>query len=123
MNSQDTHLGQEERNEMKSLNNLILCILLIIIIIKSIITLPSKSATVPVVATTPENSWLLMCDMLHPGKFVFDASVADHGCSLRCIYLASSHNTSNDFFDLTIQKDHNLNDGIYCRPDHVCLFV
>lgn len=60
-----------------------------------------------------------MCDMLHPGKFVFDASVSDHGCSLRCIYFDSSVNATDQIFDVSIQKEHNLNDGIYCRRDHV----
>lgn len=84
-------------------------------------TPPVTTASPPV--TAPENSWLLMCDMLHPGKFVFHASVADHGCSLRCIYFDSSHNSSSEYYDVSIQKDHNLNDGIYCRRDHVRLFA
>lgn len=72
-----------------------------------------------------DNSWLLMCDMYHTqqqndsDKFVINAIVSPTGCQLTCVVLESSSQQQKGFFDRTVTHLHNLNDGIYCKRDHV----
>lgn len=72
-----------------------------------------------------DNSWLLMCDMFHTqqqndsDKFVINAIVSPTGCQLTCVVLESSSSEQKGFFDRTVTHLHNLNDGIYCKRDHV----
>lgn len=67
-----------------------------------------------------ENSWLLMCDMIHSNHLVVDASVAPSGCQLKCVVLESSSEETKEYYDKSVTHYHTLNDGIYCKRDHVC---
>ena len=66
-----------------------------------------------------------MCDMYHTqqlndsDKFVINAVVSATGCQLTCVVLESSSKEQKGFFDRTVTHLHNLNDGIYCKRDHV----
>ena len=76
----------------------------------------------------PDNSWHLMCEMFHSDNFLLDASVSPHGCQLKCVVLESTARPETElgevkptvFFDKSVIHHHNLNDGVYCRRDHVC---
>jgi hypothetical protein len=71
-------------------------------------------------AQSSDTSWHLMCEMKHKSEFVFDASVTNNGCKLNCVVLTSSQEDRQQFFDKSDIFEHNLNDGIYCKRDHVC---
>lgn len=61
-----------------------------------------------------------MCEMKHKDEFVFDASVTSFGCKLNCVVLSSTGHDRSAFFDKSEIISHELNDGIYCKRDHIC---
>lgn len=73
-----------------------------------------------------DNTWLHLCEMYHPhqvngtNSIVMNAVVSETGCQLRCFVLQSSSHEHRDFLDKSVTHSHNLNDGIYCKRDHVC---
>ena len=85
------------------------------------------STTVSGLEASPQqgdNSWLLMCEMIHSTKFLVEASVSPHGCQLTCIVLESQSPPTEEFspviFDKSVTHTHNLMDGVYCKRDHIC---
>lgn len=70
-----------------------------------------------------DNSWHLMCEMHHKDMFVFDASVSSFGCKLSCTVLTSTSDKHKAFFDKSVTHEHNLNDGTYCKRDHVSVHL
>jgi len=67
-----------------------------------------------------DNSWLLMCDMIHANHLVVNASIASSGCQLKCVVLESSSEEMKEYYDKSVTHFHILNDGIYCKRDHLC---
>ncbi|KAI1291013.1 hypothetical protein HDE_07719 [Halotydeus destructor] len=92
----------------------------LLLIVTCMWTLINGTAAMAVHSNTVENSWHLMCEMLHKDEFVFDANIGALGCRLNCVVLKGSNHGDKSYYDQTDVFEHNLNDGIYCKRDHIC---
>jgi hypothetical protein len=71
-----------------------------------------------------------LCHHYYKDELVVSAHVSEAGCQLECVFLTSSGLHGDGFFDKTVRKHHNINEGQGCDPEnvsnaavHVCLFT
>ena len=88
-----------------------------------ILLLSCQLCTSKTIRSDESNSWHLLCEMKHKNDFVYDASVTSFGCRLNCIVLRETKHDVNSYFTETDVYEHNLNDGIFCKRDHVSVLI
>jgi hypothetical protein len=60
-----------------------------------------------------------LCHHFYKDEFVVSAHVTESGCRLECVFLKSSGVHGSGFFDTSVRKDHNINEGQTCDPQNV----
>ena len=64
-----------------------------------------------------------LCHHYYPEEFVVSAEVLESGCRLECVLLKSSGDHGSNFFDASLTKVHNLNEGLSCDTELVSNIV
>lgn len=62
-----------------------------------------------------------LCHHYYPEEFVVSAEVLESGCRLECVLLKSSGDHGSNFFDASVTKVHNLNEGLSCDTELVSI--
>lgn len=60
-----------------------------------------------------------LCQHYYPQEFIVSAEVLESGCRLECVLLKSSGDHGSNFFDASVTKVHNLNEGLSCDTELV----
>lgn len=95
-------------------------------LILSLVSFPShvSSQEVSIAANETSNEIDLdqleyLCHHYYPEEFVVSAEVLESGCRLECVLLKSSGDHGSNFFDASVTKVHNLNEGLSCDTELV----
>ena len=62
-----------------------------------------------------------LCHHFYKDEFVVSAHVTEAGCQLECVLLKSSGAHGSSFFDTSVRKQHNINEGQTCDSENVSL--
>lgn len=62
-----------------------------------------------------------LCHHFYKDEFVVSAHVTESGCRLECVFLQSSGLHGSGFFDKSVRKHHNINEGQNCDPQNVSM--
>lgn len=60
-----------------------------------------------------------LCHHYYKDEFVVSAHVTEAGCQLECVFLTSSGLHGDGFFDTSVKKHHNINEGQSCDGENV----
>lgn len=60
-----------------------------------------------------------LCHHYYKDEFVVSAHVMESGCLLECVFLRSSGQHGGGFFDTSVKKHHNINEGQSCDGANV----
>lgn len=60
-----------------------------------------------------------LCHHYYKDEFVVSAHVTEGGCQLECVFLKSSGLHGDSFFDTSVKKHHNINEGQNCDTGNV----
>lgn len=60
-----------------------------------------------------------LCHHYYKDEFVVSAHVTQSGCQLECVFLTSSGLHGDGFFDTSVKKHHNINEGQSCDGENV----
>lgn len=60
-----------------------------------------------------------LCHHFYKDEFVVSAHVTEAGCRLECVFLTSSGLHGGGFFDTSVKKHHNINEGQTCDQENV----
>ena len=60
-----------------------------------------------------------LCHHYYKDEFVVSAHVTEAGCQLECVLLKSSGQHGGGFFDTSVRKQHNINEGQSCDGENV----
>lgn len=69
--------------------------------------------------TTDGEELEYLCHHFYKDEFVASAEVLEAGCQLECVLLQASGKHGQQFFDTSVTKFHNLNEGLECAPRKV----